>query len=48
VQAAAKAKLAETTKQIDDAQSLVDQTQKSVDSTSTTTTSSGSVVDTVA
>jgi hypothetical protein len=48
VQAAAKAKIAETTKQIDDAQSLVDQTQKSVDSTSTTTTSSGSVVDTSA
>ena len=40
VQTAAKAKLAETTKQIDDAQSMVDQTAKSVDA--------GSVVDTTA
>ena len=46
VQSAAKAKLDETTKQIDDAQSLVDQTSKT---TSTATTPApSSVLDTVA
>ena len=45
VQAAAKAKLAETTKQIDDAQNLIDKTSKSV---TTTSTGSSSVLDTVA
>jgi hypothetical protein len=47
VQDAAKAKIDETTKQIDDAQSLVDQTSKTA-STTTTTTTSSSVLDTVA
>jgi hypothetical protein len=50
VQAAAKAKINETTKQIDDAQSLVDQTAKTTGSTGTTTSSSSSskVLDTTA
>jgi hypothetical protein len=47
VQAAAKAKLDETTKQIDAAQSLVDQTSKTASATTTTTTTSSSVLDTV-
>jgi hypothetical protein len=47
VQDAAKAKIDETTKQIDAAQSLVDQTSKATSSTTTTTTTS-SVLDTVA
>ena len=46
VQTAAKAKLDEATKQIDAAQSLVDQTSKSASSTSST--GSTSVLDTVA
>jgi hypothetical protein len=46
VQAATKAKLDEATKQIDAAQSLVDQTSKSASSTSST--GSTSVLDTVA
>ncbi len=45
VQAAAKAKLADTTKQIDAAQSLIDKTSGA---SSTTTTGSSSVLDTVA
>jgi hypothetical protein len=46
VQDAAKAKLAEATKQIDDAQSLIDKT--STATTTTSTSSSSSVLDTVA
>jgi hypothetical protein len=49
VQAAAKAKIDETTKQIDAAQSLVDQTSKTASASSTATASStSSVLDTVA
>jgi hypothetical protein len=49
VQDAAKAKIDETTKQLDDAQSLVDQTSQAASANSTTTTSStSSVLDTVA
>ena len=48
VQDAAKAKIDETTKQIDAAQSLVDQTSKSLNVSSTTTSSSPSVLDSVA
>jgi hypothetical protein len=47
VQSAAQSKIDETTKQIDAAQSLVDQTSKTA-STATTTTTSSSVLDTVA
>jgi hypothetical protein len=47
VQAAAKAKIDETTKQIDAAQSLVDRTSKTT-TTSSTANSSSSVLDTVA
>ena len=46
VKAAAKAKIDETTKQIDAAQGLVDQTLKTT--STTTTTGSSSVLDTVA
>lgn len=48
VKAAAQAKIDANTKQIDDAQSLVDQTAKSVGTTTTTTSSTSSVLDTVA
>jgi beta-phosphoglucomutase-like phosphatase (HAD superfamily) len=49
IQAAAKAKNAETTKQLDNAQRLIDQTKASLAASSTTTTSSSSsVLDTVA
>ncbi len=49
IQAATKAKSAETIKQLDNAQSLVDKTKASIAASSTTTTpTSSSVLDTVA